>query len=65
MAVSIILETSVLQTTVTVERAAIFLNAIIVRALLMEASAAKPISLTVTVIAPSSIGDKFRDFWGT
>jgi len=25
----------------------------------------KPISLTVTVIAPSSITDKFRDFWGT
>gem|GEM_PF-492239 len=25
----------------------------------------KPISLTVTVIAPSSIADKFRDFWGT
>jgi len=25
----------------------------------------KPISLTVTVIAPSSIADKFREFWGT
>jgi hypothetical protein len=25
----------------------------------------KPINLTVTVIAPSTIADKFRDFWGT
>jgi hypothetical protein len=25
----------------------------------------KPINLTVTVIAPSTIADKFRDFWET
>jgi hypothetical protein len=25
----------------------------------------KPISLTVAVMAPSSIADKFREFWGT
>lgn len=25
----------------------------------------KPINLTVTVIAPSTIADKFKDFWGT